>query len=223
MPNHKFCIVNFHGIGSPGRPLEEGEEHYWISEEKYLRFLDQICPVKEKVFITFDDGNMSDLKVGANGLAERGLKATFFPLAGRLDTPGSLGSEELRELIRLGHKIGSHGYDHVNWKNLNERGVQRELIDARAILEDCIGDKISEAAIPFGSYGKSILQRLKVLGYQRVFSSDGGSFRGTPYPTPRWSVRADTSEMEVADFLSGRESFARRVRRSLAKTKKQIL
>ena len=215
-------IVNFHGIGTPLRTLEEGEEHYWISEQCDYRFLDQITPFREQILITFDDGNLSDLEIGARGLAERELKATFFPLAGRLDDEGSLRGEDLRELLRLGHKVGSHGFDHVSWKNLDETKARRELVNARSVLEDCVGEKIDEAAIPFGDYGRSTLQRLKYLGYRQVYSSDGGSFSGSPYPVPRWSVRADTNFQDMEKFLSGQESVARRARRSLAKIKKQI-
>lgn len=223
MQKNKFLIVNFHGIGSPMRPLEDGEAHYWISEEQYHRFLDLIAPVKDRVLITFDDGNLSDLEIGAKGLEARELTATFFPLAGRLDEEGSLGSVHLRELLGLGHKIGSHGYDHVSWKHLDDASTRRELVDAKARLEDCTGEKITEAAIPFGQYGRSTLEQLKSNGYERVFSSDGGGYSGTPYPIPRWSVRADTSQEAVALFLSGRESIVRSLRRSLAKAKKQIL
>ncbi|WP_299471904.1 polysaccharide deacetylase family protein [uncultured Roseibium sp.] len=223
MQNSRLSIINFHGIGSPKRVLEEGEAPYWISEQQYRQFLDLIVPVKDKTIITFDDGNLSDLEIGAKELGERQLTATFFPLAGRLESEGSLGRSHLLELLHLGHRIGNHGYDHVSWKNLDDAGAQKELVDARSQLEDSIGEKITEAAIPFGQYGKNTLERLKAAGYERAYSSDGGSYRGKPFPTPRWSVRADTSQQDVENFLAGHESVARRMRRSLAKAKKQML
>lgn len=222
MQRNEFFIVNFHGIGTPKRPLEEGEAAYWITENQFEQFLDLIAPVRERVLITFDDGNLSDLEIGARGLEERELKATFFPLAGRLDDEGSLRQVHLHELLRHGHKIGSHGYDHVSWKNLDDTAARKELVDARQKLEDVTGERITEAAIPFGQYGRSTLQRLRSNGYERVYSSDGGGFSGMPFPTPRWSVRADTSKEAVAHFLSGRENRVRSIRRSLAKAKKQI-
>ncbi|WP_421982344.1 polysaccharide deacetylase family protein [Roseibium sp.] len=223
MQNSKLRIINFHGIGTPKRPLEEGEEHYWISEQQYSAFLDLVAPVRDRVLITFDDGNLSDLETGAKGLQERALTATFFPLAGRLNEPGALGKDQLQELLSLGHKIGSHGYDHVSWKHLDEGQARKELWDAKALLEDSIGQQISEAAIPFGMYGKRTLRQLRSAGYERVYSSDGGSFQGCPFPIPRWSVRADTTELQVADFLDGQEPAASRVRRYLGKLKKQII
>lgn len=216
-------IVNFHGIGMPLRPLEDGEEHYWISENRYSQFLDQIAQVRDRVLITFDDGNLSDLDIGARGLANRGLTATFFPLAGRLDENGSLGPNHLKELQHLGHNIGSHGFDHVSWKSLDDMQAHRELVEARTKLEECIGETISEAAIPFGLYGRSTLRRLKSAGYSRVFSSDGGCYSGSPFPVPRWSVKSDTSPEDMENFLSGREGFARKSRRALAKLRKQVL
>ncbi|MBG6201141.1 peptidoglycan/xylan/chitin deacetylase (PgdA/CDA1 family) [Labrenzia sp. EL_13] len=223
MENNEVRIINFHGIGTPSRKLENGEGPYWIEEEKYLQILDLIEPVKHRVQITFDDGNASDLEIGVPGLEKRGLKATFFPLAGRVDKQGSLSSEGLRELLRARHKVGSHGHGHMSWKELDERSERTELVDARALLEDYIGQSISEAAIPFGLYGRNTLRQLKAHGYKRVYSSDGGGFQGSPYPVPRWSVREDTSLEDVSAFLSGRESVLRRLRRGIAKAKKQII
>lgn len=218
----RFQIVNFHGIGTPKRPLEPGEDRYWISTDQYAGFLDQIAAAGERVLITFDDGNLSDLEIGAKGLEARGLTATFFPLAGRLEDTGSLGPDDLLELLHLGHKVGSHGHDHVSWRQMDDATAQRELAEAKSLLESHIGRKIGEAAIPFGQYGRSTLQRLKAAGFSRAYSSDGGSFTGMPFPIPRWSVRADTSQQDLAGFLAGDEPFVRTVRRALAKTKKQL-
>src|SRR5690349_5004764 len=89
--------VCFHGIGRPARLLEPGEDAYWISADTYHRILDSIAP-RSDVRLSFDDGNISDVEIGLPGLLERGLTATFFPLVGRLDQPGSLGHDHVREL-----------------------------------------------------------------------------------------------------------------------------
>ena len=74
--------VSFHGIGAPGRELEPGEDPYWVDTERFLRILDEIA-TWPSVRLSFDDGNASDLRVAAPALADRGLTAQFFPLAGR--------------------------------------------------------------------------------------------------------------------------------------------
>ena len=84
----------FHGIGTPERELEPGEEDYWISQETFLAVLDDVAQHRDAV-VSFDDGNASDVEIGLPALVERDLRATFFVLAGRLDAPGCLSSADL--------------------------------------------------------------------------------------------------------------------------------
>ncbi len=222
MKHLEMRIVNFHGIGEPCRELEFGEAPFWITEKQFVNFLDEIEPAKERVLVTFDDGNFSDINIGAEWLEKRKIKAIFFPLAGRLNEKGSLSASDLRTLLSSDHVIGTHGFNHVSWMKLDQYGVQKELVDARVLLEDCIGVKINDAAIPFGKYGRQTLQNLRLLDYRYVYSSDAGSYIGAPFPIPRWSVRMDTKPQDIRDFLSGNENTIKKMRRALSKFKKQI-
>ena len=57
---HGIC---FHGIGTPRRPLEPGEERYWITADAFHAILDAIAEAPG-IRISFDDGNASDLDIG---------------------------------------------------------------------------------------------------------------------------------------------------------------
>ena len=48
--------------------------------------------------LSFDDGNSSDVEIALPALRERGLPRRFFVVAGRLDRPGSLSRDDVREL-----------------------------------------------------------------------------------------------------------------------------
>lgn len=219
----KKMIVNFHGIGTPARDLEPGEGKYWISEGQYDAFLGLIAGSGAEVGITFDDGNLSDYALGAPGLARHGLTAVFFPLAGRLDTPGSLSSGQVRELLSVGHRIGTHGYSHRSWIGMAPSVLEEELVLARRQLSDTIDQPVDEAAIPFGRYDRATLAALKRLGYRRVYSSDGGAFAGDPHPVPRWSVQSGTTEADLEAFLNDDEGLYPRLRRIASRAKKTWL
>jgi hypothetical protein len=62
--------VCFHGIGSPRRELEPGEDEYWISVSAFHQILDAIAGRKD-IRLSFDDGNISDVEVGLPALLER--------------------------------------------------------------------------------------------------------------------------------------------------------
>jgi peptidoglycan/xylan/chitin deacetylase (PgdA/CDA1 family) len=199
----------FHGIGRPQRELEPGEDRYWVDEGTYLAILDDVV-ARPEVRISFDDGNASDLEIGLPGLRERDLTATFFVLAGRLGSPGSLGADGVRELQDHGMTIGSHGMSHRPWPGMDDAAAQVELVDARARLEEVAGRPVEVAALPLGRYDRRVLGRLRRLGYRTVHTSDRRRARAGAWLQPRFSVRAgDTVESLRAEVFAPEGRLAR--------------
>lgn len=214
-------ILNFHGVGQPGRALEPGEAAYWISADQFHAIVEEIRKAPRRVGITFDDGNASDLEICAPVLADAGLSATIFVLAGRLGQAGSLGPSDLLQLQEMGFAIGTHGHDHRDWRSLDKSGERRELMEAREIIAAACGGPVLEAAIPFGSYNRRVLTMLRRHGYERIYSSDGGP-AGDGWPVPRTSVRADMGPAQIREVLSGQENAFRRLRRRAAMLQKRL-
>src|SRR4051812_25578445 len=109
--------LTFHGIGNPERPLEHGESDVWIRREQFLALLDSV-EGRDDVRITFDDGNASDVEHALPALQARGLKATFFVVAGRLGEPRFLDAADVKALAAAGMTIGCHGMRHRPWRGL---------------------------------------------------------------------------------------------------------
>ena len=218
-------ILNFHGIGVPQGELEPGESDYWISNDFFSETLMLADQLRDQVksSVTFDDGNLSDLLYGAKGLARYNMKATIFVLSSRIGQPGYLGPQEILELQEMGHEIGTHGADHLDWTKLNAKGFVREFETARTEIETLIGQRVESAAIPFGSYNGTVLKALSGQGYERVYSSDGGAWHAGHFPIPRNSLKAGMTVTEVKAMLLGQESLKRRIRRRLALVKKRWL
>jgi len=193
----------FHGIGTIESEREPGEAHYWVAQDMFHRILD-LLPGRADVELSFDDGNRSDADIALPALLERGLDATFFALAGRLDDPLSLSRDDLHRLRGAGMRIGSHGWGHVPWRGLGDADARRELIEARAVLEEAIGAKITQAALPLGRYDRRLLRRLKEARYRTVFTSDRFPARDTAWLRPRYSVTSDDTVESVAAILDGR-------------------
>jgi len=211
----------FHGIDRPTRELEPGERPYWIAKATFLEVLDLVAD-RGDVTLSFDDGNASDVEIGLPALEERGLRASFFVLAGRLDAPGSLTRADVRALAAAGMTVGSHGMDHVPWRRLDDARARRELVDARALIAEASGRPVTEAACPLGRYDRQLLQRLRHLGYQRVYTSDRAEARPGSWLEARFSVTAADSAATVrADVLDG-QPFARRARTRAATLVKRL-
>lgn len=185
-------VLTFHGIGDPVVPLAPGEGRYFISADTYRRTIAALDALEAvhgvRLPVTFDDGNLSDYSVGLPALVDAGRNAQFFVLAGRIGKPGYLSGDQMREMTTAGMKIGSHGWDHVDWRNLDAAGRQREWHDAPRRIEDETGTPVTQAAIPFGAFDRQVLQRLKAAGYGRVFSSGGGFSFDSAWFCPRLSA-----------------------------------
>lgn len=215
--------LNFHGIGTPRRALEPGEADYWISAERFRDVLDRIAghPEHERLCITFDDGNISDLDIAIPELQRRGFRAEFFMLTGRIGEPGSLDTHDIRALVRAGMGIGSHGIAHRDWTSLSAGELDDELNASRAMLEEICGEPVRSAAIPFGRYNAAVLHALRKAGYAAVYSSDGGSMDISAFLRPRTSIRADTTDLALDRIFAGWLSPSLRLRRTLAMSVKR--
>ncbi|WP_106816282.1 polysaccharide deacetylase family protein [Microbacterium timonense] len=213
-------IVNvcFHGIGVSRREREPGEARYWMAQDVFLRVLDEAAD-RPHVRLSFDDGNRSDVDIALPALRERGLTATFFALAGRLDDPASLSPADLAELRSAGMSIGSHGWEHVPWRGLSDTAARREFVDARRALAQASGATITEAAFPLGRYDRSTLRRLKSAGYRTVYSSDRFPARPGSWLQARYSVSSTDDVESVRRVMAGRPGAheARNVAASMVK------
>lgn len=211
-------ILNLHGIGTPGRSLETGEAPYWVSETLYRDTVALAAKLRDQVDIrfTFDDGNASDLEIGAEALSEHGFVGTFFVLSSRIDQPGSLSAADLLQLQKMGHQIGSHGADHVDWTALDAAGQKREFSTARQRLSEITGSTVDQAAIPFGRYNRRVLQALKQDGFQGIYSSDKGDWHPRHCPTPRTSLTGDMTIETITRMLTQPDALKVRLKRRLS-------
>jgi peptidoglycan/xylan/chitin deacetylase (PgdA/CDA1 family) len=116
------------------------------------------------VAITFDDGFASVGEHAAAPLAERGMRATIFAVAGALGglndwptQPGGapqrplLSASELADLAEAGHEIGSHGVEHAPLSLADPAALRREIVDSRALLEDALGRPVRSFAYPYNA------------------------------------------------------------------------
>lgn len=190
MTNGTRVNVCFHGVGVPQRELEPGEDAYWVGTGTFLRILDDVMQWPVATQLSFDDGNASDVEVALPALRERGLTARFFVLAGRLDRPGSLGTDDLRTLVATGMTVGTHGMAHRPWRHLPPAERRAELVDAREAIAAAAGAPVTEAACPLGRYDRRVLAALRAGGYRHVHTSDRRRARETAWLQPRYSVRA---------------------------------
>lgn len=210
----------FHGIGRCVSEREPGESHYWITERLFHGVLDEIGD-RADVRLSFDDGNRSDVDIALPALTDRGLRATFFVLAGRLHDPASLAPDDLRRLRAEGMQVGTHGWSHVPWRRLGDEDADRELVRAREVIADVVETAVREAAFPLGRYDGAVLRRLRRLGYSHVYTSDRFPARARSWLQARYSLTADDTMDTVRRILERRPG-PREARNLLASAAKRL-
>jgi peptidoglycan/xylan/chitin deacetylase (PgdA/CDA1 family) len=215
-------VINLtvHGVGSSVRQLDPGEDRTWVTVEQLELVLDA-CVGRGDVRLTFDDGNASDVEVALPRLRDRGLHAEFFVLAGLLGEPGRVDRDGVRELLDAGMTVSSHGWAHRDWRRITADEAQQELIEAHRVLAELTGRDVSRVAIPFGSYDRHVLRRLRDAGVTRVYTSDGGPARPDEWLQARTSLRHDIDEAWVARVLHSTPSPLQRARGLAARTVKR--
>ncbi|MDQ5820872.1 MAG: polysaccharide deacetylase family protein, partial [Actinomycetota bacterium] len=127
--------------------------------------------------ITFDDG-FASVADAAPLLAERGFPATVFCVAdhvGRRSDWASqppwaprlplLGAAELRELVRAGWEVGSHGLGHTSLRHRTIAEIERELTESKLILEQTLESGVRSFAYPYGVVPRSGHAALSEAGY----------------------------------------------------------
>lgn len=210
-------VVNltFHGVGRPPRALEDGESAYWLSVEEFVPILDAVGG-RPDVRLTFDDGNASDADAVLPQLANRGFCARFFVPAAYVGAAGFLEAARLREIAAAGMTVGSHGMWHRSWTGLADAELTDEVVAAKDRLEQVLGDRVDEAACPFGAYDWRVLRTLREAGFRHVFTSDRGASARSAWLQARNTVRRGDSPEDVLRLVDRRvgaiEELARNVR-----------
>jgi peptidoglycan/xylan/chitin deacetylase (PgdA/CDA1 family) len=188
--------------------------------------LDTVAPLSAAtgvpIEITFDDGNLSDATIALPALVKRGLRATFFVCAGRIGQPGYLDALALREMLSAGMAIGSHGWQHVDWRHCDDAVLERETQGALDAIGDVLGQTINQVGVPFGSYDRRVLSRLRRCALRTVFTSDGGRAQATGWLVPRHSYTNDWQEGKLGKLATAADGVLAKAKQALVRTLKQL-
>jgi peptidoglycan/xylan/chitin deacetylase (PgdA/CDA1 family) len=218
-------ILHFHGLGPMPDWIGPQERDYWCDEHRFTTILDTIRDLSQLVpiEITFDDGNISDALIALPALRHRGQTATFFICAGRIGQPGYLDAAAMNDLVSAGMEIGSHGWGHVDWRRVDDAVLDLEINASRDKIANVIGCPIDKTAIPFGSYDRRVLRRLRRSDIRTVFTSDGGRAPLSGWMLPREVFRTSWDDNRtLIDMATRPLSSAASARRFIVRALKRL-
>jgi len=201
----RSVILMYHRVSVAGALPAEGD--YALSKatfEEQVRWLagrgPAVVPLRDlaarkasrdSVVLTFDDGCETDATVAAPLLSELGLCASFFVNPETVGRPGFVSWDQLRELVRCGFEVGSHGLTHRLFADLTIEELTHQLEESKSALEGHLDCPVESVSLPGGSGGRRALETALGVGYRRVLGSRPGivSDARAPRVLPRFAVR----------------------------------
>jgi peptidoglycan/xylan/chitin deacetylase (PgdA/CDA1 family) len=158
-----------------------------------------------QVALTFDDGGASAL-FAAEELERRSWRGQFFVTTGRIGTPGFLTAEELRELARRGHVIGSHSRTHPTYMGkLARPQLDREWATSFAEIAEILGAPPRTASVPGGYLSPGVTAAAAAAGYELLFTSEPSArvVHGALVVRGRYTIWATTPARVAAAYARG--------------------
>lgn len=123
--------------------------------------------------LTFDDGGASAYACTAEMLEELGWRGHFLVTAGYIGKPAFLSREQISELHRRGHIIGSHSTTHpARMSHCSPQEMLTEWKTSIETLSDITGQQVKVASVPGGFYSREVAEAAAQAGIEWLFTSE---------------------------------------------------
>jgi len=126
----------------------------------------------KSIILTFDDGGKSFMYI-AEQLDKYNLKGHFFITTGLIGERLFVNRQNIIELHKNGHIIGSHSHTHPNiFYSLSYETMVEEWKTSKSVLENIISDKVICCSIPGGDANTNSYLSAAECGYSFLFDSE---------------------------------------------------
>ena len=142
---------------------------FGINAERHGAIYKRKADAAKIAYLTFDNGyeNGYTEKI-LDALKKEEVPATFFLTGHYLKSAAPL----VKRMVKDGHGIGNHSYDHPNMANLSEARMEDEWKKFDELLKKTVGiERTSYARPPEGIFNDALLRKGNELGYRHIFWS----------------------------------------------------
>ncbi|RZK76034.1 MAG: polysaccharide deacetylase family protein, partial [Pedobacter sp.] len=170
----KDYIVEEQNFKDQIKMLADSGYHSILPDQLYAYLNTGAALPSKPIMFTFDDTDMDQFTVAAPTLKKYGFKAVYFIMTVSIGRKGKfvdyMTKEQIKELSDNGNVIGSHTYDHKNFKKYTGKDWEEQLDKPTKKLEEITGKKMTEFAYPFGLWNAEGIPELKKRGFKMAFA-----------------------------------------------------
>jgi peptidoglycan/xylan/chitin deacetylase (PgdA/CDA1 family) len=123
--------------------------------------------------LTFDDGGVSAYTDIAARLEARGYRGHFFVVTDHIGHPAFLSADQIRDLHRRGHVVGSHSASHpLRMGACTQAQLLEEWRKSTRALAEILGEPARVASLPGGHYTRAVAETAARAGIRHLFTSE---------------------------------------------------
>jgi peptidoglycan/xylan/chitin deacetylase (PgdA/CDA1 family) len=169
----KDYIVEIQNFKDQMKMLADSGYHTILPDQLYA-YLNTGAKLPSKpIMLTFDDTDLDQFTIVNPTLKKLGYKAVYFVMTVSIGRKGKfvdyMSSDQIKQLSDEGNIIGSHTYDHKNFKKYAGKDWEEQLDKPTKRLEEITGKKMTEFAYPFGLWNAEGIPELKKRGFRMAY------------------------------------------------------
>lgn len=131
-------------------------------------------PYGKNFILGFDDGTVDHYNVVWPALQQANLRGVFFVPTGKLNRPGYLTEQQVRELAVTGQQIGCHSHEHKRLDTMNDGEIYEQLQVSRDRLAGLTGQAPWLFAPPGGFINERVRNIALSLGLSVIRTMQWG-------------------------------------------------
>jgi peptidoglycan/xylan/chitin deacetylase (PgdA/CDA1 family) len=169
----KDYIVEIQNFKDQMKMLADSGYHTILPDQLYAYLNTGAALPSNPIMLTFDDTDMDQFTIVRPTLDKLGYKAVYFIMTVSIGRKGKfvdyMTKEQIKQLSDEGNIIGSHTYDHKNFKKYAGKDWEEQLDKPTKKLEEITGKTMTEFAYPFGLWNAEGIPELKKRGFRMAY------------------------------------------------------
>jgi len=119
-------------------------------------------------------------------LEKHQVRGTFYITSDLVGEAGYLDCQQILDIVKKGHEIGSHSQTHQKLGTMDKKQVLSALVTSKADIEELTGTEIFGFSYPFGCFDKRIKALAKLANYKYARTTRFGTISCPPRDWFEW-------------------------------------